>query len=99
MFTPSPAFEISEFAMSPNNNEVHIYAKKGTKWEVENILKEVRTHTHTKLFFSFFFLLHFNISTVLKLQIVFLQHGQRVTGMDWAPKSNQLVTCAAVSVT
>ena len=27
--------------MSPNNNEVHIYAKKGTKWEVENILKEV----------------------------------------------------------
>ena len=54
MFTPSPAFEISEFAMSPNNNEVHIYAKKGTKWEVENILKEVRTHTHTKLFFFFF---------------------------------------------
>ena len=26
-----------------------------------------------------------------------LQHGQRVTGMDWAAKSNQLVTCAAVS--
>ena len=49
MFTPSPAFEISEFAMSPNNNEVHIYAKKGTKWEVENILKEVGT-----LILSFF---------------------------------------------
>ena len=25
------------------------------------------------------------------------QHTQRVTGMDWAAKSNQLVTCAAVS--
>ena len=30
-----------EFAMSPNNNEVHIYSKKGTKWEVEHVLKEV----------------------------------------------------------
>ena len=29
------------FAMSPNNNEVHIYTKKGSKWEVEHILKEV----------------------------------------------------------
>lgn len=29
---------------------------------------------------------------------IVLQHGQRVTGMDWAAKSNQLVTCAAVSV-
>ena len=24
-------------------------------------------------------------------------HGQRVTGIDWAPKSNVLVTCGAVS--
>ena len=38
---PPPQIEISEFAMSPNNNEVHIYAKKGTKWEVETVLKEV----------------------------------------------------------
>lgn len=52
----------SKFAMSPNNNEVHIYSKKGSKWEVECVLTE---------------------------------HGQRVTGMDWAPKSNMLVTCAA----
>ena len=28
--------------MSPNNNEVHIYSKKGTKWVVEHVLKEVR---------------------------------------------------------
>jgi len=27
--------------MSPNNSEVHVYAKKGNKWEVEHILKEV----------------------------------------------------------
>lgn len=31
-----------EFAMSPNNDEVHIYAKKGNKWEIEHILAEVR---------------------------------------------------------
>ena len=27
--------------MSPNNSEVHVYAKKGNKWEVEHVLKEV----------------------------------------------------------
>ena len=53
-----------EFAMSPNNTEVHIYAMKGGKWEVESVLSE---------------------------------HGSRVTGMDWAPKSDCLVTCSAVS--
>lgn len=52
----------TKFAISPNNNEVHIYAKKAGKWEVECVLKE---------------------------------HGQRVTGMDWAPKSDRLVTCGA----
>ena len=25
------------------------------------------------------------------------EHGQRVTGIDWAPKSNRIVTCGAVS--
>ena len=50
--------------MSPNNTEVHIYAKKSTKWEVESVLSE---------------------------------HSSRVTGMDWAPKSDCLVTCSAVS--
>lgn len=30
----------TKFAMCPNNNEVHIYTKKGGKWEVEHILKE-----------------------------------------------------------
>lgn len=38
----SPPSPLSvEFAMSPNNNEVHIYAKKSGKWEVEHVLKEV----------------------------------------------------------
>jgi actin related protein 2/3 complex subunit 1A/1B len=25
------------------------------------------------------------------------EHAQRVTGIDWAPKSNRIVTCGAVS--
>ena len=52
----------TKFAMSPNNTEVHIYARKGHKWEVESVLSE---------------------------------HGSRVTGMDWAPKSDSIVTCSA----
>ena len=36
-------YHISEFAMSPNNNEVHIYAKKGPKWEIETVLSNVCT--------------------------------------------------------
>ena len=51
--------------MSPSNTEVHIYTKKGSKWEVEHVLRE---------------------------------HGSRVTGMDWAPQSDCLVTCGAVSL-
>ena len=31
----------SKLALCPNNNEVHIYAKKGAKWELEDVLKEV----------------------------------------------------------
>ena len=53
-----------EFAISPNNTEVHIYTKKAGKWEVEHRLQE---------------------------------HGSRVTGMDWGPKNDCLVTCGAVS--
>lgn len=26
------------------------------------------------------------------------QHGQRVRGVDWAPKSNKIVTCGDVSL-
>ena len=26
------------------------------------------------------------------------EHGQRVTGIDWAAKSNRIVTCGAVSI-
>jgi len=25
------------------------------------------------------------------------EHGQRVTGIDWAPRTNRIVTCGAVS--
>ena len=39
--TLSIFFPLTEFAMSPNSNEVHIYSKKGPKWEVETVLKNV----------------------------------------------------------
>lgn len=37
LFFPPP---FSEFAISPNNNEVHIYTKSGGKWELEHKLME-----------------------------------------------------------
>lgn len=51
--------------MSPNNHEVHIYKRVGTKWEQTATLTE---------------------------------HVQRITGIDWAPRSNRIVTCGAVSI-
>ena len=33
------------FAISPNNTEVHIYTKKGSKWEVQHVLSEVSPTT------------------------------------------------------
>ena len=32
-----------------------------------------------------------------KLLETLSEHGQRVTGIDWAPTSNRIVTCGAVS--
>ena len=54
----------TELAISPNNHEVHIYRRAGTKWE------QIATLT---------------------------EHVQRITGIDWAPRSNRIVTCGAVS--
>ena len=39
----------------------------------------------------------FNCEGICTTIFIPIQHGQRVTGMDWAAKSNMLVTCAAVS--
>lgn len=50
-------------AVSPNNNEVHIYEKKGNQW--------VRGAS-------------------------LLGHDKRVTGIDWAPNTDRIVTCAQV---
>ncbi|XP_077979751.1 actin-related protein 2/3 complex subunit 1A-like [Glandiceps talaboti] len=50
----------TQLAISPNNNEVHIYKKVGSKWEKLHVLNE---------------------------------HSQRVTGIDWAARSNRIVTC------
>jgi len=51
----------TKVALSPNNNEIHIYARKGTEYTLEHVLKE---------------------------------HDQVVTGIDWAPNSNQIVSCS-----
>uniref|UniRef100_A0A672YH09 Actin-related protein 2/3 complex subunit 1A-A-like n=1 Tax=Sphaeramia orbicularis TaxID=375764 RepID=A0A672YH09_9TELE len=52
----------TQIAMSPNNNVVNIYEKKGKEW--------VKIHELT-------------------------EHSGRITGIDWAPVSNRIVTCAS----
>lgn len=84
---------VVEVALCPNNNEVHIYAKKGAKWELEDVLKEVRPPIRDFTPFVWSRLL----LTVIASSHFFPQHSQRVLGIDWAAKSNQIVTCAAVS--
>ncbi|CAO1332563.1 unnamed protein product [Diamesa serratosioi] len=51
----------SQIAISPNNNEVHIYQKDGADWKLIDLLN---------------------------------QHDLRVMGIDWAPNTNRIVTCA-----
>lgn len=51
----------SQIAISPNNNEVHIYQRDGNDWKLMDVLN---------------------------------QHDLRVMGIDWAPKTNRLVTCS-----
>uniref|UniRef100_A0AAZ3RHK8 Actin-related protein 2/3 complex subunit n=1 Tax=Oncorhynchus tshawytscha TaxID=74940 RepID=A0AAZ3RHK8_ONCTS len=50
----------TQIALCPNNHDVHIYKKDGTKWTKIHELKE---------------------------------HNGQVTGIDWAPDSNRIVTC------
>ncbi|XP_057673902.1 actin-related protein 2/3 complex subunit 1A isoform X2 [Corythoichthys intestinalis] len=52
----------TQIAVSPNNNVVNIYEKKGKDW--------MKIHELT-------------------------EHSGRITGIDWAPKSNRIVTCAS----
>lgn len=52
---------VSEIAISPNNNEVHIYKRNGADWKLLDVLKK---------------------------------HDLRVMGIDWAPNTNRIVTCA-----
>lgn len=51
----------SHIALSPNNNEVHIYQRDGSEWKQTDNLDE---------------------------------HDLRVMGIDWAPNTNRIVTCA-----
>uniref|UniRef100_A0A8C6S6Z2 Actin-related protein 2/3 complex subunit n=1 Tax=Neogobius melanostomus TaxID=47308 RepID=A0A8C6S6Z2_9GOBI len=52
----------TQIALSPNNNDVVIYEKKGKEW--------LKIHELT-------------------------EHSGRITGIDWAPESNRIVTCAS----
>ncbi|KAM9394492.1 actin-related protein 2/3 complex subunit 1A-A isoform 2-T2 [Pholidichthys leucotaenia] len=52
----------TQIALSPNNNIVNIFEKKGKEW--------VKIHELT-------------------------EHTERITGIDWAPESNRIVTCAS----
>ena len=55
----------SEIALSPNNNEVHVYQKlKNSEWKLLDVLTG---------------------------------HDLLITSIDWAPKSDRIVTCSAVS--
>lgn len=51
----------SKVAVSPNSNQVHIYAASAGGWSLEHVLSE---------------------------------HDKLVTGIDWAPNSNRIVTCS-----
>eukprot|EP00999_Lentomonas_sp_LEN2_P002869 NODE_733_length_1231_cov_80.584239_g693_i0.p1 GENE.NODE_733_length_1231_cov_80.584239_g693_i0~~NODE_733_length_1231_cov_80.584239_g693_i0.p1 ORF type:complete len:360 (-),score=97.00 NODE_733_length_1231_cov_80.584239_g693_i0:45-1124(-) len=51
----------TQLALSPNNNEVHIYKKDGAKWTPTAVLKD---------------------------------HDKLVTGIDWAPNTNRIVSCS-----
>lgn len=53
----------AEIALSPNNNEVHIYERTSSEWSAK--------------------------------PAVLNQHDLRVMGIDWAPNTNRIVTCAA----
>uniref|UniRef100_A0A8C5FNR2 Actin-related protein 2/3 complex subunit n=1 Tax=Gadus morhua TaxID=8049 RepID=A0A8C5FNR2_GADMO len=52
----------TQIALCPNNHDVYIYKKDGTKWNKIHELKE---------------------------------HNGQVTGIDWAPDSDRIVTCGA----
>lgn len=64
----SPSLSVSlsltttELALSPNNNEIHLFKKASNKWSKDSTL---------------------------------IQHDLKVTSLDWAPKTNQIVTCSA----
>jgi actin related protein 2/3 complex subunit 1A/1B len=51
----------TKVAICPNNNEIHVYGKKGNDFVLENKLTE---------------------------------HDQVVTGIDWAKKTNRIVSCS-----
>ncbi len=83
-------FSITEIAISPNNHEVHIYKKSGNQWVKAHELKEHNGHITGKKspqinFEDECYILKWPVDNGL---LLFL-------GIDWAPKSDRIVTCGA----
>ena len=73
----------AEVAISPNSAEVEIYSFDGKKFTLTATLKEVCV----RLWAGPSSQCHCSRSCVR------LQHTQRVTSIDWAPKTNIIATC------
>src|SRR5271170_2741246 len=68
----------SKVAISPNSNDVDIYAKKGQAFTKTETLSDVPYPELCPLIFA-------NNNK---------QHDKLVTSVDWAPQSNRIVTCS-----
>lgn len=53
-------------AVSPSNNEIHVFQWQNGRWTLAALLAE---------------------------------HDLPITGLDWAPKTNRIVSCAQASLT
>lgn len=73
---------ITDVAVSPNNNEVHIYQRQGAEWIHKDTLAEVC--------FSIVPRNNHCVDTWTRTP----QHDKLITAISWAPNSNRIVTCS-----
>jgi len=76
--------------VSPNSNEVHIYAFDGQGWTLQHVLTEVSSSSRSSLLV----ITRPRPRPRLTLSNPLQQHDKLVTSIDWAPQTNRLVTCA-----
>lgn len=95
-----------EIAISPNNHEVHIYQKSGNQWVKSHELKEHNGHITGRIgtgnditgIVQKYLNLCLDIDDVFQrftLTISLLSPLPPSPGIDWAPKSDRIVTCGA----